>query len=630
MYRYITSNDWTPADNLSFDSTSIRIIKSEVNTLISAGPGAGKTELLAQKASFLLTTNKLIYPRQLLALSYKVDAAKNLEERVHVRCGETLSKRFISRTYDAFAKLIVDQFYNLLPIELKPSIDYEIGTNEDVKQAYIAAGHQDILRGRDAFRFYINTYLVQYKLPFVDTEYGDIARKVLPILLKGNDNLKPKLTFPIIARLAEYIVRNNTSVRSSLQLTFGHVFLDEFQDTPEHHYDLIKSAFRDQGNILTAVGDKKQRVMVWAGAADNIFERFTSEFNAVNETLLVNHRSAPKLVLIQQPIIKSMTGQDIVITPNERWSADDGISEVWRFENEKEEAIIVCQKIKELIEQKSFAPNDICILTRKLPANYTKEIMDLLDRDHIHSRVEDQYQTLLKEDIIKIVQSIILLALPFKAPDEWSFIIKVLRQLHGYNSRTSNTVQQTLESNFVKYIKTLELKMTNLTTVDELYLTALDILNHLDREKLRGVYRQYNNAYLDTLIKNYVNLLWAEYETCTDWVYSIERFKGMHSIPVMSIHKSKGLEYKVVFLIGLEDDAFFGDNIDEELCTFFVAISRAIEQLFITKCDKRGDDVKTVDKVKPFFNLWNSSGIGQLISFKNEFNKKMIEYFGEK
>ncbi|WP_397330870.1 pentapeptide repeat-containing protein [Paenibacillus sp. JSM ZJ436] len=254
-------------------------------------------------------------------------------------------------------------------------------------------------------------------------------------------------------------------------------------------------------------------------------------------------------------------------------------------------------------------------------------IMDLLDRDHIHSRVEDQYQTLLKEDIIKIVQSIILLALPFKAPDEWSFIIKVLRQLNGYNSRTSNTVQQTLEGNFVKYIKTLELKMTNLTTVDELYLTVLDILNHLDREKLRGVYRQYNNAYLDTLIKNYVSLLWAEYETCTDWVYSIERFKGMHSIPVMSIHKSKGLEYKVVFLIGLEDDAFFGDNIDEELCTFFVAISRAIEQLFITKCDKRGDDVKTVDKVKPFFNLWNSSGIGQLISFKNEFNKK--KYFEE-
>ncbi|WP_175320797.1 UvrD-helicase domain-containing protein [Paenibacillus sp. HGF5] len=622
----MTSDDWTPADNMSFDSTSIRIIKSEVNTLISAGPGAGKTELLAQKASFLLTTNKLIFPRQLLALSYKVDAAKNLEERVHVRCGETLSKRFISRTYDAFAKLIVDQFCNLLPPELKPSIDYEIGTSEDVKQAYIAAGHRSILR--DSYRFYINTYLVQYKLPFVDTEYGDIARKVLPILLKGNDNLQPKLTFPIIARLAEYIVRNNPSVRSSLQLTFGHVFLDEFQDTPEHHYDLIKSAFRDQGNILTAVGDKKQRVMVWAGAADNIFERFTSEFNAVNETLLVNHRSAPKLVSIQQPIIKSMTGQDIIITPNDRWSAEDGISEVWGFENEKEESLVVSQKIKELIEYESLSPNDICILTRKLPAIYTKEIMDMLERNHIHARVEEKYQTLLKEDVIQIIQSIILLALPIKAPDEWAFIIKVLRQLHGYNSRTSNIVQQTLESNFISYLKTLELKMASITNEGELYLLVLDILNYLDRERLRGLYRQYNNAYLDTLIKNYVNLLWIEYETCTDWVYSIERFKGMHSIPVMSIHKSKGLEYKVVFLIGLEDDAFFGDNIDEELCTFFVAISRAIEQLFITKCDKRGVEKKTTNKVKPFFILWNSSGIGQFVSFKNEFNKKFNEYFG--
>ncbi|WP_197035419.1 3'-5' exonuclease [Paenibacillus sp. UNC451MF] len=81
---------------------------------------------------------------------------------------------------------------------------------------------------------------------------------------------------------------------------------------------------------------------------------------------------------------------------------------------------------------------------------------------------------------------------------------------------------------------------------------------------------------------------------------SIQRFKGSHSIPIMSIHKSKGLEYKAVFLIGLEDSAFFGSNMDEELCTFFVAVSRAIEHLYITRCVKRNDEGNTVSKVKLF------------------------------
>jgi len=88
---------------------------SDKNTYVVAGPGAGKTELLAQRASYLLETNRCRYPRKILAISFKKDAAKNLAARVEKRCGKELGRRFVSLTYDAFAKGLLDRFYRALP-----------------------------------------------------------------------------------------------------------------------------------------------------------------------------------------------------------------------------------------------------------------------------------------------------------------------------------------------------------------------------------------------------------------------------------------------------------------------------------------------------------------------------------
>lgn len=220
--KHIPKEEWQPQDQITLDFTILKIIKSEMNTLVSAGPGAGKTELLAQKASYLLQTNKLLYPRKILALSYKVDAAKNLDERVKTRCDEQLSGRFNSRTYDAFARRILDQFSNLLPEDLRPAKDYGIAKDSDIRDAYVKAGH-----GKTFYQkrnFYLRIYLGEFKLPIVDTDYGDIARDVWTILLKGKDELQPKITYKMIARLAEYIIRNHPNVRRSLQLTYGHIF----------------------------------------------------------------------------------------------------------------------------------------------------------------------------------------------------------------------------------------------------------------------------------------------------------------------------------------------------------------------------------------------------------------------
>jgi DNA helicase-2/ATP-dependent DNA helicase PcrA len=126
---------WRPA-GVTLEDAALRAVKSVNNTLVIAGPGAGKTELLAQRASFLLETGLCPPPRRILAISFKRDAATNLEDRVVRRIGRQLAARFDSMTFDAFAKDLIDRFRLALPREYRPTGDYAVLT-DDFKDKYV-------------------------------------------------------------------------------------------------------------------------------------------------------------------------------------------------------------------------------------------------------------------------------------------------------------------------------------------------------------------------------------------------------------------------------------------------------------------------------------------------------------
>ena len=83
--------------------------------------------MLAQRADFLLRTGACRYPKRILAISFKVDASKNLKERVQRRCGSDLASRFDSYTFHAFAKRIIDRFRTLLTGNDALDVGYKIG-----------------------------------------------------------------------------------------------------------------------------------------------------------------------------------------------------------------------------------------------------------------------------------------------------------------------------------------------------------------------------------------------------------------------------------------------------------------------------------------------------------------------
>jgi superfamily I DNA/RNA helicase len=101
----IRAENWAPSNGVILEPNAERSVKSQSGCIaLLAGPGAGKTETLAQRADFLLNTGTCSYPKRILAISFKQDASENLKARVATRCGRQLAARLDSYTFHAFAK----------------------------------------------------------------------------------------------------------------------------------------------------------------------------------------------------------------------------------------------------------------------------------------------------------------------------------------------------------------------------------------------------------------------------------------------------------------------------------------------------------------------------------------------
>jgi superfamily I DNA/RNA helicase len=126
LAKRVRPEDWTPIGVEALEANAITVVRSTENRSVIAGPGAGKTELLAQRAAYLLQTGTSPSPRRILAISFKRDAARNLGARVRQRCHRDHAGRFDSQTFDAFAKGLVDRFGQALPERWRPIPNYEL------------------------------------------------------------------------------------------------------------------------------------------------------------------------------------------------------------------------------------------------------------------------------------------------------------------------------------------------------------------------------------------------------------------------------------------------------------------------------------------------------------------------
>lgn len=625
MNSFISDNLWTPAGGLKLESAALEAVKSQVNTLIIAGPGAGKTELLAQRACFLLQTNNSTIPKKILAISFKRDAAENLLERVEKRCGKELAQRFESMTYDAFAKQLLDRFNKAVPEAYRPNRDYNIAEISDIRKAFEISGFQPPRGQKDRdINDRLNSVLINNTLPINNKNVqGDgIIKKAWQVLLTGDIfyDFEPQLSFQMISRLAEYLIRENPLIQRSLQLTYSHIFLDEFQDTTDIQYDLIKTCFLNSDVVVTAVGDSKQRIMLWARAMENIFSEFRKDFAARELKLLMNHRSAPRLVQLQKLFYASLNEMDLDIEASLEWEADDGNAYLHIFSDHLQEAEIISEEIKKLLND-GVKATDICVLVKQLPDTYTDELIGQLGLKGIKARNEGIYQDLLEEECIKICVDTCYLALKDKVPDAWIYIMDILSIVRGFDSKTEIDKILRLQKNLEDFLSELKMQLRQVENKNELKSVIKSIIEYFGVDSIKSVFPRYKRGnYLEKLIEEMVGFLWKEYEETDEWLGALNNLRGLNSVPIMTIHKSKGLEYDTVFFIGLEDAAFwkFSSQPDEDRCAFFVALSRAKRRVDFTFSQRRPtgfNDSQSMQKIEEFYSLLRNSDIVQELNY---------------
>ena len=522
----IQAKNWRAADSLTLEPNAKKAAMEQNDSLaLTAGPGAGKTEMLAQRADFLLRTGTCNYPRRILAISFKADASSNLKQRVKNRCGSGLSNRFDSYTFHAFSKRIIDRFRPVL-------------TGVDRLEAGFTLGP---------------------RIPHKQIDFNDL----IPLAIK--------------------ILKASPVAINTIRQTYTDVFLDEFQDCTNEQYELIKITFQNTNIRLTAVGDTKQKIMGWAGALDGIFIKFQKDFNATPLNMYRNFRSKPKLLRLQNEIIKDLDPTSVM--PDEQVVGKEGEIKICSFQDCLEEANYLSKQINDWIMIEKVPASEIAILVKNQPDLYTKQLMIALNKYKIPYRNEQQLQDISVEPAARLVVDFLLSTFGEQEPSAWIRLMNILTPFTDEDYE-----QEELAHNWLRFIK--EEKKLSINNpilqknpnrwecikrfITKVGFDAITTLSH-DYEteaRLRQVLNE-TCGKIDQLMSTGLTL-----------IESLKCFEDDQTIRILTIHKSKGLEFHSVIMLGIESESYWGKP-DENLCLYFVGISRAKERLFLTNVKSR-------------------------------------------
>lgn len=599
----VKSDDWFPKGVIKLEDAALEVVKDVTNCLVIAGPGAGKTELLAQKLDYLFSTNKCISPKKILALSFKTDAAANLKDRVKKRYGDEYASRFTSLTYSAFEKRILDQFRDVLPEDIRPSRDYLIEDWDTIKELLSINGiNVNGCKMSDIRNFVENIILND----------GN-THKLKKDLLKGTQDNKPVLLYRQITKLSTQIIATNEYIRKALQMTYDFVFLDEFQDTTYAQYNLLKNCFLGSSCKLTAVGDNKQAVMRWAGAKPDIFPDYIRDFNSNEYQLLMNHRSVPKLVEFQKEVHQILNSNHSSIQTNNYPEFQEGEITLFEFENESLEAELIANDIESKI-QRGIRPSEICILAKQKVDDYSSKLITTLSSKGIKARIENEYQELLKDPTCNLLLDLISCSQGKRDPLIWENISNFYGNINGIDEFTDELILAKSYKEIDNIVSDITYLISNSIPNEESMLNLIDcIIEKIDEKRIISNFSIYNGkSDLDIIVKNFSMLLYKEYsQTQGEWLDIVSSFKDENSIPIMTIHKSKGLEYEVVYFLGLEDSAFwnFNNQPEEDKSAFFVALSRAKSYLIFTYCKLRNNRSQNNRNINEIYSLLIQSSL---------------------
>jgi superfamily I DNA/RNA helicase len=263
---------------------------------------------------------------------------------------------------------------------------------------------------------------------------------------------------------------------------------------------------------------------------------------------------------------------------------------------------------------RSLGPRDFAIIVRQRADEYTAELAPAFAERGIPIRNEARrigtvaLQDLLPEDICQHLVQLLRIATSDRAGKRWSECLRATASLRGITDdddagqgRLSRQLQEFCQKFLKAHPNPPESEADAKAIVDEL-------LGFVGRERLIAAHASYRQGTrFAGLVAAAVTHLTESSDSASDWAGALDEFEGLNALPLMTIHKSKGLEYHTIMFVGLDDSAWWSYDEDavEATAGFFVAFTRAKQRVVFTYCQARGNRVM----INALYDLLRQAGI---------------------
>ncbi|MBQ9716242.1 MAG: UvrD-helicase domain-containing protein [Clostridia bacterium] len=590
--------------------------------LVLAGAGSGKTRVLTQRIA-LLVNEYGVNPRNILAITFTNKASGEMKERL-AQVTNCADKMWISTIHSMCAKILRFEAEHL-GYTSSFSIYSDTDSEKLIKRivAEMKTGDEDENIAKNAMWHISRAKNAAMSPERYRNEYGyernidkitEIYKKYEVMLKRANSMDFDDLLLNVLK-----LFKTNKPVLDKYSDRFRYISVDEFQDTNTVQYEILKLLQSKHQNLFV-VGDDDQSIYGWRGAEIKNILNFDKDFpDAKIFKLEQNYRSTKKILGVANEIISKNTNRH----DKQLWTENgDGVRiETYCGYNESEEAYYVVSQIESLVRYCNMQYSDFAILMRMnalsrsfeqectkfgIPAKVfggfkffeRKEIKDLVAYLKVVTNIYDD------ESLLRIIN------VPKRGIGDTT--IKKLAQIADQNAMPilQLLTNEELMSAFNKGTRTKLLGFAQL--INELYLYQKD---HEVKEFVNYVINK--TAYRDSLadkeaeidrirnldeFMNSVEEFVKQNPGCTvrDYVESVTLVADRdvdddsNYVTLATVHAAKGLEFKVVFVVGLEDGIFPNGRakfdvveMEEERRLMYVAVTRAKERLYLTHARNR-------------------------------------------
>ena len=600
------------------DEQLLPVLQTEGAVLVLAGAGSGKTRVLTSRIAYLVE-EKGVPAEAILAITFTNKAANEMKERLSQIVD--VSRSWVC-TIHSMCVRILRMYATEAGITSNFSIYSETERNNIVKKSFQECDFDDekLLKN-------IKYHIANAKMLGLDPEeYAEENAgeyeidQITKVYTRYQKHLRENnaLDFDDLLNETRLLLKKNADAREYLGGRFRYILVDEFQDTNAVQYEIVKLLASVHGNLF-AVGDDDQSIYGWRGAKIENILHFEKDFkNAKVFKLERNYRSTKEILKLANTVIKNNGHRK----DKTLWTENDEgePTKVHEAEEESGEARFIAHTIAGLMRQ-GYKYSDFAILMRvnALTRSFEQEFTG----DGIPYKVFGGFKFFERKEIKDLLAYLRLVNNPFDSEAAVRIInfpkrgigAKTVEALQNYAYENELSVYDALldldEIGFTAGTKQKLVDFRNL--IKEWIIDSQDMpVNELVKKIISDTHMR--EAYADESdesinkranIEEFINAV-EEYcrlndgATLTDYLNQVtlssdtDEMDDSDYVTLATVHSVKGLEFKCVFICGLEENILpisravdNDDDMEEERRLMYVAITRAKERLFMTRSKSR-------------------------------------------